>query len=933
MLFPSKNILLCIDANPEQKFDLDLPKTEALGLLGNNSGNAVFQHVMHYLLTEHNNVKITSPFSKNLLSKQEIDKINSYFDAVVILPANVLATWGKSSLDVWSRNLSRKKKPIICVGLGAQLGRETIDDLCNEIKEEAVSFIRSILKNGKISTRGEITANFLKKLGFIEEQDFSVNGCPSMYLFGDSLAIFKREIDRLRPAFNGFRFWNEYPFESSFGKYPDSIFVCQEEFYNLLNRKERYSFVDKKYLWDPTFKFDTLNRDDRIKLYCSFKDWYFDLQKLKINFSFGCRIHGNVVPLLAGIPAFVDAFDSRTLELCKFFGIPHLDTTKEGHVRKNLDFEEIYNDLDFSLLNSSISSNFAAFKNFMVDAGLEIKPLLKEQFEKEENNNQIQGSLRPTTTTFKEEDPDNSLPFHILLVAHEFGTFKGNGGIASCLSDFVAATLMSKLRCKVTVVTLSGEPKKEFIENPFFKFIKVKGSDLSQIGNAIADIISKEKPNFVEFADYLGLGMETLLRKNETIFSSIVFSTDCHTASRECFLWSTRSANLPNGVRLQFEREKTQMFLSDILTSPSKFLSKYVEKNYIVPHVFHIPHVLSSLLPKDPPEKKVFPDLRGQFVVSNISRFEGRKNIEGLVKAFLQFLDICDDSAQLILAGTSSVDPLTGKDYRIQIMNLIPETKKENFLFFDYIGEEEKRKIYSASDLGVMASTFENFPVSLTEYVMNGVPVLCSKYCGSSDFMERPSGLKPFDPFEEGSLLAQMIHFYNMNVDERKKVADTQRRDLIDLTSFKRAVQDKIELFNSFEERSPRINSIHVLKTCRIPDNFKDNKDVLLTDDINLRKLETRLSHISFEISRIAKPLILGFLNKDEDFDLSKAIENGRPFLFHNFKFQGKEGVMSILEENKNNIIYIRSDCDSMQFDNSKFLKQSELINLNDLYE
>ena len=39
--------------------------------------------------------------------------------------------------------------------------------------------------------------------------------------------------------------------------------------------------------------------------------------------SFGTRIHGNIAALIAGTPAFVLAHDARTLELARYFEIPH----------------------------------------------------------------------------------------------------------------------------------------------------------------------------------------------------------------------------------------------------------------------------------------------------------------------------------------------------------------------------------------------------------------------------------------------------------------------------------------------------------------------------------------------------------------------------------------------------------------------------------
>src|SRR5699024_7137094 len=53
--------------------------------------------------------------------------------------------------------------------------------------------VRAILeKSSIIGVRGEITAEYLKQKGFRPEKDFTVIGCPSLYMFGDALPVPKQ---------------------------------------------------------------------------------------------------------------------------------------------------------------------------------------------------------------------------------------------------------------------------------------------------------------------------------------------------------------------------------------------------------------------------------------------------------------------------------------------------------------------------------------------------------------------------------------------------------------------------------------------------------------------------------------------------------------------------------------------------------------------
>ena len=62
-------------------------------------------------------------------------------------------------------------------------------------------------------------------------------------------------------------------------------------------------------------------REDRTRFYVDPWPWIDDLRDF--DFSFGTRIHGTIAALLAGTPAVVLAHDSRTLELARYFDIPH----------------------------------------------------------------------------------------------------------------------------------------------------------------------------------------------------------------------------------------------------------------------------------------------------------------------------------------------------------------------------------------------------------------------------------------------------------------------------------------------------------------------------------------------------------------------------------------------------------------------------------
>ena len=67
------------------------------------------------------------------------------------------------------------------------------------------------------------------------------------------------------------------------------------------------------------------------------------VQKYKdFNFACGSRIHGNIMPILMGIPAAICPIDSRTREMAEFFDIPMI--TEKDLKKKSL--YSIYLDTD-----------------------------------------------------------------------------------------------------------------------------------------------------------------------------------------------------------------------------------------------------------------------------------------------------------------------------------------------------------------------------------------------------------------------------------------------------------------------------------------------------------------------------------------------------------------------------------------------------------
>ena len=104
-------------------------------------------------------------------------------------------------------------------------------------------------------------------------------------------------------------------------------------------------------------------RQNRARLFLNYKQWEDDIKELSPSMSYGYKIHGNIIALLCGVPAFVDVIDSRTREMTDFYKIPN---SYDIGFDKNKDcLYELYQNLDFSSFNSTYQKRFENFKKFL----------------------------------------------------------------------------------------------------------------------------------------------------------------------------------------------------------------------------------------------------------------------------------------------------------------------------------------------------------------------------------------------------------------------------------------------------------------------------------------------------------------------------------------------------------------------------------------
>lgn len=362
-----KRILMRAQMQHDTAFSPDTVLLE--NLMGGNSGNWLYQYSLFRTLMVDSSVKIDIfNANKQTVDDSFIKSVNESYDCFVIPLANAFKKSFGKELRTLTRMVKKLKIPCIVIGIGIQmkLGK----DFCAayEDKEAAKNFVKAVLdKSSVIGVRGEATAVFLKYLGFKEEQDFTVIGCPSMYLYGSTL-----------PEVKSFSYSDDslYLYHSKVEHENEKVIALMsnavKEHPNYLYAPQRLGDMIKSY-FGTDYRFaesNTSNRffeNSRTVCFTSPYQWTDYLSK-NVAFSFGTRFHGSVAAILSGVPAFIVATDQRVAELASYHNIAYT-TIKETDRLSTI--RSLTEDVDFNLIHQGHDIRFNHFVDFLEKNGLD----------------------------------------------------------------------------------------------------------------------------------------------------------------------------------------------------------------------------------------------------------------------------------------------------------------------------------------------------------------------------------------------------------------------------------------------------------------------------------------------------------------------------------------------------------------------------------
>jgi hypothetical protein len=343
------------------------PMSLTQNILGTNSGNLLFSDAVHRALSVEGTEVVSSGYltERGGITRDYVRRMNDEFDAFVVPLANAFRQSFLPYLDRMTGVIEQLDMPVTVVGIGTQMAAdETKFAFSDGMKASVKRFMNAVLdRSATVGVRGEMTADFLRRLGYGDEH-VEIIGCPSLYMYGADLKVTKKTetISLSSPLAI-----NITPSVQLMGtiataharKYDDLIFVAQENarLKLLLWGENPQSPVPDDM---PIHSQHRLYREDKIRLFLDPTTWVRFMRER--DFSFGTRIHGNIAGLLAGTPSVVLAFDSRTLELAKYHKIPY---RMVRDVDAGLDAATLYEEADFTEFNAAHAENFERYRDFL----------------------------------------------------------------------------------------------------------------------------------------------------------------------------------------------------------------------------------------------------------------------------------------------------------------------------------------------------------------------------------------------------------------------------------------------------------------------------------------------------------------------------------------------------------------------------------------
>lgn len=344
---------------------------------GGNIGNLLFLNAVAESVNITDDIEFISTYYRADYTDAEIDRINAECEYFILPLADAFREDNIPKLESLTCLIKKLRIPCIVVGVGL---RAALHEAVNEKKpfdENVKAFVRAVLEKSEcLGLRGERTARYLENMGFKEDRDYRVIGCPSLCMAHVGKGIKIKELDfdsNSRIALNA----NDLAPENVSNMYRRIV----EEYDNSVVVQQRITeiidiYIDKYSEYGKNlFRIDgslygkdiyaRLKKDNRLYGPANIYDWIRRLCDFDV--CVNTRFHGTVASLMAGVPSIIIPIDSRMAELVEYHNLSKLDLED---ITEDFDLKENISRIDLKKPEAVAARNLERYFDFLKKNGL-----------------------------------------------------------------------------------------------------------------------------------------------------------------------------------------------------------------------------------------------------------------------------------------------------------------------------------------------------------------------------------------------------------------------------------------------------------------------------------------------------------------------------------------------------------------------------------
>lgn len=299
---------------------------------GGNVGNLLFINAVAQSLCVNGDEIYSITHYRAEFSDLDIEKINSEYDAFILPLADAFRDDNISQLEKLTVTVKKLRIPCVVIGVGLRAEYDADLSIPRKFDDAVKYFVEAVLeKSSCISIRGQVTGNYLKRLGFAEDRDYMVIGCPSMCMAATHTGINIRNVEKITNlAING----NDLAPENviamirkAITDHPNAYVIQQREsemadvFLGRFSDYAGNAFRVPGSLYGKEL-YSKLVKENKIRYFSNIYRWVEFLQGM--DFCLNSRFHGTVVSLMAGTPSIIIPIDSRMQEMVEYHKLPSI---------------------------------------------------------------------------------------------------------------------------------------------------------------------------------------------------------------------------------------------------------------------------------------------------------------------------------------------------------------------------------------------------------------------------------------------------------------------------------------------------------------------------------------------------------------------------------------------------------------------------------